>query len=312
MPFGTILVPLDGSQAAEDALPYAATVAAALHAPIRLFQVVDQEELRLMSNSVPGSTRASPAEEARGPVLQYLDGTAAHLRGKGIEVTAGVAVGAPADAILAEAAETGAGMIVMATRGRGGAARWIIGSVADKVMRTSARPVLLVRSSEPAEAVHLQRIMVPLDGSLMAEAALPLATELATAAGAVLELVRVEPWAAQRFVGLSGAGYVPDLTKIDEEIVANAAAYLKAQKDQLPPAGSVQAHLLRGFPTAALIEFFDQHHMDLVVMTTHARGGLTRLVLGSVADRLVRSGVPTLLVRPTDRDDDTGETAAEG
>jgi nucleotide-binding universal stress UspA family protein len=139
--------------------------------------------------------------------------------------------------------------------------------------------------------------MVPLDGSDLAEAALPLARELAMAVGARVMLVRVEP-----FIGLrTGAYAVPaaDVAYMEAAAATAAEAYLQEVRGQLSEEVRTDTLLVRGAPAPELVAFAQREHADLVVMATHGRGGLRRLVLGSTADRMVRSGVPTLLVRPS-------------
>jgi nucleotide-binding universal stress UspA family protein len=187
-------------------------------------------------------------------------------------------------------------MVVMATHGRGGLQRMIVGSVADKVMRMGTRPVLLVRPQErPAlKPIALRQIMVALDGSPLAERALPLAVDISRATGATMLLVRVEP-----FVTAGSAPYetVPDFTRLEDEAAAAAEAYLRKVAADLPQGVHAETFVLRGFSAATLIEFAEKEGVDLVVVSTHGRGGLRRMAMGSTADRVVRSGTSTLLVR---------------
>jgi nucleotide-binding universal stress UspA family protein len=189
----------------------------------------------------------------------------------------------------------------MATRGHGGVQRWLLGSVADKVMRLSSRPVLLIRPPEPEDgaasltaAVPLRRLMVPLDGSPLAEAALPLADSLGAALGASLLFVRVEPWLVTM---MPDVGYVPNLAQMDADAEAAAQSYLDEVRGRLTPALQSASTVARGAPAETLIRLVAEDGIDLFVMSTQGRGGLSRLVLGSTADRVVRAGVPTLLVR---------------
>jgi nucleotide-binding universal stress UspA family protein len=227
---------------------------------------------------------------------QRLTTVAAGLNARGLDAETSVVMGDPADEILAAADAADVALVVMATHGRGGIQRLMVGSVADKVMRMATRPVLLVRPEEtPAvEPIEIRQVMVPLDGSPLAEAALPLAVHIARATGAMLLLVRVEP-----FLTAGSAPYeaVPDFTQLEADVVAAAEAYLRKVAGDLPVGIHAETFVLRGFSAATLVEFAANEGVDLVVMTTHGRGGLRRLALGSTADRMVRSGMPTLLVR---------------
>jgi nucleotide-binding universal stress UspA family protein len=136
--------------------------------------------------------------------------------------------------------------------------------------------------------------MVPLDGSPLAERALPVAADICRAAGATLLLVRVEPFVS---AGTTPDEAVPDFTRFDDEVVAAAEAYLHKLATELPQGVHWETFVLRGFTSATLIEFAEKEGVDLVVMSTHGRGGLRRMAMGSTADRVVRAGTPTLLVR---------------
>jgi nucleotide-binding universal stress UspA family protein len=293
MKISTILVPLDGSQTAEAALPYAEAIAEVTGAALRLFAVAETEGSAVADAPAVRQYLGSAGHAA---LSAYLDTTAASLRGRGLTITAAVASGDPADEIVAAADEIPDVVIVMATQGRGGLDRLLIGSVADKVMRIATRPALLVRpprAAPPKRDVALRRIMVPLDGSELAEAALAPATTLAKMTGATLTLVRVQPFLAAT---VAIYGYVPDLDRMDADAAAAAEDYLTGVKRSLRLGSPVETIVLRGTPAPMLESFALGEEVDLVVMTTHGAGGLRRLVLGSTADRLVRAGAPTLLV----------------
>lgn len=292
----TVLVPLDGSIVSEAALPYAEAFAAAGGGPLRLLAVVEREPGGL--SDIPADVRAH-LEHLREQSLEgYLGLTAGALRDRGAQVTTALVKGEPVDEILARADEDDVLAVVMATHGRGGIDRWLVGSVADKVLRMCTRPVLLVRppeTHEPARKVSFHRVMVPLDGSPLAEAALAPAGQLAAATGAEVVLVRAEPWLSSM---VPVYGYLPDIDRMDTDAAAEAKAYLEGVRGRLPEGVRVETIVLRGAPSDMLVKFALHERVDLVVMATHGRGGLRRLVVGSSADRMVRSGAPVLLVRP--------------
>jgi nucleotide-binding universal stress UspA family protein len=194
-------------------------------------------------------------------------------------------------------------LIVMTTRGQGGLTRWLVGSVAEKVMRLARCPVLLVKSDPAAlsrsRSWQPRRVLVPLDGSTFADQALPPAYRWAAALGAEVMLASVQPWMATRIAAFDG--YMPDVATLDEQVAEAATEHLAGAQAQAPAALSVATTLLRGEPAGCLVDLIEQQRIDLVVMTSHGRGGIGRLVLGSVADRLVQSGAaPVVIFHPVD------------
>jgi nucleotide-binding universal stress UspA family protein len=312
MSSSNILVPLDGSALSEAALPYAVAVAKAKKAALQLLTVIDIDT---------GSFFAGRAKEEIDFVLRvqsdtsnYLSSKRTQLSKEGVAATSAVLTGRAADEILHEAEQIDASMVVMATHGRGGLERWALGSVADKVMRLSERPVLLVRPADAGAAarpVKLNRILVPLDGSALAESAVAPAAEIASATGASITLLRVEPWLSTQWWAAEGL-YVPDLSQLEAEAEAAAKDYLTRARAQIPEEVTTEIILLRGTVAGVLEEFSARDEIDLVIMSTHGRGGVRRFVLGSEADRLVRSGAPTLLIHPpaTENDEPRERTEA--
>ena len=291
----TILVPLDGSAASAAVLPYAEAIAGAMNARLLLFTVISDQ-----TRGAPEPSKSLVSEERgeRQSASEYLESIAKALSERGTQVTSTVASGEPADEILAAADEPGVSMVVMATQGRDGVERWLVGSVADKVMRIASRPVLLLRPQETPtgeEGLVLKRLLVPLDGSPLAETAVPLAVELARRSGAMLTLARFAP---HRLVWTTAYGYqVTELEVWDEEEATAAKAYLEGVREHLPKEVTSTSLFRRGEPAPSLTDLVREEKADLVIMSTHGRGGLRRFLVGSTADRVVRSGVPTLLVR---------------
>ena len=297
MDWATVLVPLDGSPLSEAVLPYAEAIAEATGASLHLLSVVERDlslQYGYMGMRVADVERRTAEADERnlGARGLYLAGKVAALQAQGLTVSRAVVLGDPVDAILAAASQDDVTMVVMASRGRSAVGRMLVGSVADAVMRNGPRPTLLVRPQYvriPPRKTSFEHLAVGLDGSPEAEAALPLAGELASATGATLHLVRVEP--------------VPSYAQ--EDTTASARAYLMQARDQLPQSLSVETVVLQGNPAESLEELVVRERIDLMLMTTRGRGGLRRLLLGSTAEALVRAGVPTLLLRmpapPTSR-----------
>jgi nucleotide-binding universal stress UspA family protein len=296
----TLVVPLDGSDTAEAALPYAEALARLEGASLMLLSVADPAEEGFFGLSA--DDRASYDRARRAALTSYLKTAAQPMVDRGVAVTTSVATGKVADRILALASRTAAAAIVVASHGRGGVKRLVLGSVADKVMRMSLRPVLLIGAGKGAhrrKTVRFRRLLVPLDGSPLAEQALQPAGRLAAASGAAITLVRVEPWHLTWLA--PGYEYVPASAGTEEDIQRAAIEYLQPLRARLPASVAVDLAVLRGGPAEQLAAYEAEHAVDLIVMTTHGRGGLRRLAVGSTADRLVRAGLPILLTRPATR-----------
>jgi nucleotide-binding universal stress UspA family protein len=203
--------------------------------------------------------------------------------------------------IVRIAQQEGLDLIALATHGRSGLQRWIYESVAEKVLHTAQAPLLLIRPAEEQVQTPAQvnRIVVPLDGSPLAEAALPTAEALATQCKIPLALLRVVEVVSLTFVdpiGMTGMNYQTMLDSFPE----SADTYVNELAARLRAKGVVvETETPMGLPADKIVGYARDHAGSLVVMTTHGRTGLANVLLGSVARRVVQHGnVPTLLVRP--------------
>jgi nucleotide-binding universal stress UspA family protein len=280
-----ILVPFDGSEQSRSALPYAATLAGA-DGTITLLTVVP-----------PG------ADEAAAPAaLARLETAAVELRAAGYSVENRVLSGDPAQHIIEAAANGGAEMIVMGSHGRGAVGRLIHGSVADHVSRETTVPVMIVRSAAAiAGPVGILRLVLPLDGSPLAEESIPVATAISRRLGTPLLLVRAVDLAAimPPAIGMGEAIPFELYDQTEEQMEKEARDYLDAVAMRLRAQGfSVMTQVLSGPPTAAIGEATKLG--DIVVICSHERSGVMRWLLGSVAERLVRDDdAPVILVPAT-------------
>jgi nucleotide-binding universal stress UspA family protein len=185
--YSRILIPLDGSKTAEKVLPYARSVARSLKIPVELMAVTEILTL------TPGKAHHLDAlvDAAILRNQEYLQKIAKTFTGVGVDYT--VEAGAPEEVIITKGAANNGTLIAMATHGRSGIKRWLLGSVAEKVQRGANNPVLLVRADEKAGTegeLTPSRIIVPLDGSELAEAVLPSVVELAKAINLKVTLLR--------------------------------------------------------------------------------------------------------------------------
>ena len=297
-----ILVPLDGSKLAEGVLPYVREMAGAMGSDVELLRVFNPAPVEL-ADPAHGRYLHQIDASVRDESLDYLNAIRMTMADIASRVSCEAVPGHPASCIVAEADKTTGTLIAMSTHGRSGVSRWLLGSVTDKVLHATASPLLIVRprdgGKEPAEA-RLKTVIVPLDGSSMAEQVLPYLTPLAKALGLIVTLVRVIPPEGLHFEFRDyPAGYSEDFV-LGEETPKHAADYLRRVSDKLRADGldSVQECVLRGNPAEAIVDLAKAAPDNLVAITTHGRSGLGRWVLGSVTDRVVRhSGDPVLIVR---------------
>ncbi len=300
--FEKILVPLDGSPLAEGILPYVKVLAKALHSRVVLLHAAEASPLDHRDPELePYATET--VERIRPLAESYLEEVAEDLRRDSLQVEKKVAQGKAADEIVDYAEGQGVDLIAMSTHGRSGLARWVVGSTADKVLRSADRPLLLVRprddeTAEPATGA-LSRIVVPLDGSPAAETVLTFVEHLSRALGLEITLVQVIGVETTVQFGPMVPDSWPVPNDVLERIDVVASGYLAGIARELEHKGlSAQWEVLRGSPAHRLVDFASEDPGSLVAMTTHGRSGFRRWVMGSVADHVVRNtGEPVLVVR---------------
>jgi nucleotide-binding universal stress UspA family protein len=295
-----IVVPTDFSTASTDARLYAKTMAMAFDASLHLVHAFEDPyttaPFAIEAYAQVRETMLAEIERRLDEELPEQD--RARVRG-----TAEVVPGPPARAIVDYAHARGADLIVMGTHGRGGMAHLLLGSVAERVVRTSNCPVLTVRESRP-RGIH--RILVPTDFSDTADAALDWARLLATRFGSSLQLLHVldDPFVPE---GLAPEAYIMEAPVVRNALLSDARTRLADRVAPLRRArvfegGSgiarVDADVLFGDGAHTIAEWAEQRESDLIVMGTHGRRGVAKLVLGSVAEKLVRTApCPVLTVR---------------
>jgi Ala-tRNA(Pro) deacylase len=295
-----ILVPLDGSPFGEHALPMALELARSgsrgitlAHAHSYITPVVTPLGSEIISSQLDGEMRE---QEAR-----YLQDVTRRLCTVWDGPISQAIVEAPVAAALdRHASKIGAGLIVLTSHGRSGVARAWLGSVADELLRHSAAPILVVRPGEGAPDLGhrppLHNILIPLDGSSLAEQALDLAMQIGLPTQARYTLLHVVT-RPHRSLILGG----PELG-VDEEAEAwrRATIYLDTVAPQLHKRSLAVIPQVRvGAVAPTILEAVEAYHIDLIVMTTHGRGGVNRMLVGSVADKVLRgANVPVLFYRP--------------
>lgn len=271
-----ILVPLDASPGAESILDRLM--------PLLARPGTDAVLLHISVPPLAASLDPRVADDARAEAQGYVKTVAKRLSAKGVRCRGVVRPGAPAAAILEAAAGKANGMIAMATHARRGLARVAFGSVGESVLRESPVPVLLLRVSGEGkpEPLQIRRILVPIDGSSLALEVAPHVAELVSAFRARVTLVHVLP--PKPAMG---------------ETVAHAERVVEEAKSLFAEEGVDCDGLIRtGDAAEEIVDAAELKRADVVACTSHGRSGIARAVLGSVAERVLRTcPVPLLVAR---------------
>ncbi len=311
-----ILVPLDGSWLAEQALPVAARIARSSGGVLILTRVAMTPGDIAWHCTLSSMLLIPEVLEAdRTKALEYLEILKMEDVLQGVDVITEVAEGNPAQKILAVAEAHHADLIVLCSHGYTGITRWTLGSVAQKIVRHSHAPVLLlheeteVYQSKKLLDGHPVRIMVALDGSSLAEATLTPAAYLCAALSkpvqGILHLVQI-----MRLPVDFEYGQDDSLTRAKQEVQKYTDEYLSLVKERIQQGKLADLHLQVTFSSAVSpdvadslvwIAEADNRAMsdDVLAIATHGRGGLERWVMGSVAEKVLgETKLPLLLVRP--------------
>lgn len=304
--YRSLLVPLDGSAFGEQALPSALSIARRASATVNLVRVHVPYVYMSTEGVIPWNyqwdTEIGEHERA------YLDGISKRLTtAQSVPVTYRLLEGmAVAETIQHCATGTGADLIIMTTHGRGPLSRFWLGSVADELVRRATTPILLVRPQEAAADLAadrvLKHILIPLDGSTLSEQVLEPALALGSLMQAEYTLLHVyglstDPALDPMTYPLAVGGEPPI-----ERMRADTEGYLTRLAERLKGKGcNVQTQAVFGQqPTSAILETAQRSAIDLIALETHGRRGLTRLLLGSVADKVIRgASVPVFVHRST-------------
>jgi nucleotide-binding universal stress UspA family protein len=299
--YKNILVPLDGSKTAENVLPYVRCLARNLQIPIEFLAVVDVAETSRNITAADGLFLDTWIDDETRRYDDYLKGIAKNFPTASAQHR--VAKGKAAEVIVESAAKEKTTLIAMATHGRSGLDRWLLGSVAEKVLRATANPLLLVRAKEetpPWNMAALKSVVVPLDGSELAESILPSVEEVAKKLDLEVILLRVYgvPYSASSV----GEGFydAAQFKTFLATLRAEALEYLERKAADLKSHGVKKVSLVtkEGLGADEIILFARQTSDNLVAMCTHGRSGVKRWMLGSVTETVVRhSGDPVLILR---------------
>lgn len=292
-----IIVTLDGSPLAEAVLPYVRVLAAKLCLPVELISVVDLTEL---ARSAPGYEALfldQLAEDETRRRREYLESSAqGFANGK---TNRRILKGNTESGIVEYAARNPDAMIAMATHGRSGLNRWLLGSVTEKVLRSTRNPLLLIRATATTltdEQAAIKSIMVPLDGSALAETVLPPVSALAEKLDAEVVLFRAYNIPAGFYD--AGGGFAIDLDRLLAQTEADVLHYLEEKKAGLKKAGmgSVTIASRQGYDADEIINYAGNRPDRLIALCSHGRSGVRRWAVGSVAETVVRHCSSPVLV----------------
>jgi nucleotide-binding universal stress UspA family protein len=293
-----LLIPLDGSKTAEAALPYGRTLAGTLKIPVALLGVVDTTVLASQVFRGSGYFETIIAQNVRS-TEEYLKRIVKTFPGHNVRCI--VETGKAEDVII-EKAGSNATLTAMATHGRSAINRLLLGSVAEKVLRSSINPLLLIRASEEdnseGQAV-LRSVIVPLDGSELAETVLSPVVQLAIALKLDVLLLRAYHIPINAYAGMEDY-YPVDYERISVALREEAQSYLESKVGELKRNGieKVSFAIAEGSGAGEIIALGRRSADNLIAMCTHGRSGVKRWVLGSVTEKVVRlSGDPVLIVR---------------
>lgn len=302
-----MLVPLDGSETAEIVFVYAKELAGRLNLDVVFLHVCSPDERELVPMHQAYVERV--AEKVRQESEEVKEKAGAQPGATAIEARGELAVGYPAEEIIRFADDKGVDLILMATHGRSGLGRWTMGSVADKVLRASKVPIWLVRAGIAEEIVFdkwpEQTILVPLDGSELAESVLPHVEALAKQRGSERVSVRLLRICEPPIIPLDYGEAIPiGWDKQVEQQTARcqelAGQYIASVQKRLEDAGvRATGEVLVGRPADEIVDYANRNPFNLIAMATHGRSGISRWAYGSVAEKVI-SGVscPIFIFRP--------------
>ncbi len=290
----TILVPLDGSELAEQVLPYASEIARRAKADVLLLTSIQPVGIW------DATATAINWEREERVAHEYLDAQKERLQAAGVKVRVKREHGEAAAGILETAEAENVSLIAISTHGRSGITRWLFGSVADRIVQSSHVPLLMIRPDDKAPASPVfEKLLVPLDGSEVAASVLPFVEEMAKLFGASLVLYHAVP-PISAYPGFETVN--PQLDgQVLQEMQQQAKELLSSTARELEGRG-LHATVAVSIDLAVdgILHAAKETGADLIAIGTHGRSGIGRMVMGSVANAVMRrSELPCLLVHPT-------------
>ena len=296
--FQRILLPLDGSETAEQVMPWAHAFADRFRLPVDLLTVID---VGAFLTSVETARRFDVlVEQATREAREYLERVSGRFAPNPVKRS--LEQGVTAEVIIGKAAADESTLIAMATHGHSGVGRWLMGSVAEKVLRGSNNPLLLVRAvpdARTAREATPKSLLIPLDGSAVAEKVLPTAVKIAAKFALEVVLFRAYTNPFTPFIGGIGP-YTVQLDELKKHVRDEAHAYLQATRAALSKDAieKISCIVQEGDAADQIVATGRPNPGMLIVMGSHGRSGLQRWALGSVTETVVRHAAnPVLVVR---------------
>ena len=290
-----MLIPLDGSKLAEYSLAYVSALRPLGLSEAKLVSVIEPAP-------VPARRGSEDDDRERNLLTSYHQKLADDLRmHTTVDVKPSVLTGPAPEAIIQEAETYQPDYLIISTHGSSGLSRWRFGSVADKVIRGAGCPTIVVGPVAAERESWLESrlmpvfrsILVPLDGSELAERALPEAQRFAEALGAQVHVLTAVSMGNlgpnEAWVGVS--------PKLMDDLVSDAGLYLDGVKARVTGLEGALFVVRIGDAAQTLGDYMTENAIDLVIMTSHGRGGFLRTALGSTTDRMLGGNAPVLIVR---------------
>ena len=315
--FTKVLVPLDGTEVSEGIIPFVTRLARDMKMGVVLARAIDVHHmgeesldsslgrvLKELGQRTKDSSDIEPWQRELAARIEQelkapLDSLARDMARAGVDAETVAAYGPPSDTIIRMAEESDCDLIAMSTRGRNILTSGLLGSVTYKVIHESPMPVLAITPERARlHRAIISKVIVPLDGSAFAETVLPHATTLARRMDLGVTLLRVAPEDAPLFS--DSVSLADILAGMQEKAATGARDYVAGMARRLRDSGlDVDEVILQGKASSRITEYAKGAEHGMIAITTHGRSGVSRLLLGSIAEAVIReSGCPVLVVRP--------------
>lgn len=290
--YDNILIPTDGSEVAETAAQKAVSLAERFDAELHVIYVVEPERLSYIVDDARGELTRRGTE-----AIERIETQADEA---GITTTTAVIDDGEVvhRSILDYAADQEIDLIVMGTHGRGGIGRMVLGSVAEQTLRESPVPVMTVHEDTVIDT-SLDSLLVPFDGSESAMAAVDQAIDLAKTTDGTINLLNVVNYSAISGGEIASGMVIDALEEAGEQALAAAAERIEENGVMV---GDSAVEI--GSPFRTIVKYAEQNDIDCIVMGTHGRSGVDRLLLGSVTERVIRqTELPVIATKAPETDE---------